>query len=141
MAAERRPPTISELPRDECERLLATHAVGRLALVVDDQPHILPVNYAVAGHGEVVFRTAAGSLLTEASLRRVSFEVDAIDAEAHEGWSVVVVGYCRDIADAIDADSVAMRALPLETWAPGTRDQWFKVVPIDVTGRRIAPGT
>jgi nitroimidazol reductase NimA-like FMN-containing flavoprotein (pyridoxamine 5'-phosphate oxidase superfamily) len=139
MAADRRPVTISEIPRDECEQLLASHAVGRLALVVDGQPHILPVNYAVAGHGEVVFRTAAGSALTEASLRSVAFEVDAIDADAHEGWSVVVVGYCRDIADAIDAASVAMRGLPLETWAPGERDQWFKIVPTDVTGRRIAP--
>jgi len=130
---------ISEVPRDECVRLLATHAVGRLALVVDGQPHVLPVNYAVAGHGEVVFRTAAGSLLTEASLRRVAFEVDAIDAQAHTGWSVVVLGYCRDIADAIDAESAAMRALPLETWAPGTRDQWFKIVPTEITGRRITP--
>jgi len=139
MPDEQRSVTISDLSRDECERLLASHNVGRLALVVDGQPHLLPVNYAVAGRGEIVFRTAAGSLLNEASLQRVAFEVDRIDGQAHEGWSVVVEGYCRDIADAIDAESVAMRGLPLVTWAPGDRQQWFKIAPSGVTGRRIAP--
>jgi nitroimidazol reductase NimA-like FMN-containing flavoprotein (pyridoxamine 5'-phosphate oxidase superfamily) len=109
-----------------------------LGVVVDGQPHIVPVNYATPGRGEVVFRTAPGSVLNEASLRKVAFEVDDIDAEAHEGWSVLVVGYCRDIGDAIDADSVALRQLPLVTWAPGERHQWYKIVPAVVTGRRIS---
>jgi nitroimidazol reductase NimA-like FMN-containing flavoprotein (pyridoxamine 5'-phosphate oxidase superfamily) len=140
MPDERRSVTISELQREECERLLGGHALGRLGLVVDGQPFILPVNYAHAGQGEIVFRTASGTLLTEASLRRVAFEVDAIDAEAHVGWSVLVIGYCRDISDAIDADSVALRTLQLVAWAPGDRDEWFKIVPAHVTGRRINPG-
>jgi len=129
---------IRELPREECERLIASHRVGRLGVVVDGQPHILPVNYATPGRGEVVFRTAAGTVLNEASLRQVAFEVDDIDAETHEGWSVLVVGYGRDIGDAIDADSVALRQLPLVTWLPGERHQWFKIVPAAVTGRRIS---
>ena len=104
-----------ELSREECEQLLASHRVGRLGLVVDDQPHILPVNYATPGGAEVVFRTAAGTVLNEASLRRVAFEVDEIDA-----------------------DSVALRKLPLVTWLPGERHQWFKIVPAAVTGRRIS---
>jgi nitroimidazol reductase NimA-like FMN-containing flavoprotein (pyridoxamine 5'-phosphate oxidase superfamily) len=140
MPDARRTVTISDLPRDECERLLTGHGLGRLGLVVNDQPHILPVNYTVSAHGEIVFRTASGTLLNEASLRRVAFEVDAIDAEAHVGWSVLVIGYCRDISDAIDADSVALRTLPLVAWAPGDRDEWFKIVPAQVTGRRITPG-
>jgi nitroimidazol reductase NimA-like FMN-containing flavoprotein (pyridoxamine 5'-phosphate oxidase superfamily) len=137
MPDERRSVTISDLQREECERLLGGHALGRLGLVVDGQPFILPVNYAHAGQGEIVFRTASGTLLTEASLRRVAFEVDAIDAEAHDGWSVLVTGFCRDITDAIDADSVALRAMPLVTWAAGDRDVWFKIVPAQVSGRRI----
>lgn len=140
MPDERRSVTISDLTRQECEQLLGSEGVGRLGLVADGQPHILPVNYAHAGGGEIVFRTGSGTLLTEASLRRVAFEVDAIDSEAHDGWSVLVLGYGRDIADAIDADSVELRALPLVTWVPGDRDQWFKVVPAAVTGRRLTPG-
>ncbi len=140
MATEPPPVTINELTRDDCERLLATQQVGRLGVVVDGQPYVLPVNYATPGRGEVVFRTAPGTLLNEASLRRVAFEVDSIDAGAHAGWSVLVVGYGRDIADAIDAESVALRGLPLVTWAPGDRQEWYKIVPAEVTGRRIAPG-
>lgn len=139
MADDQRSVTISELSREECERLLSSHRVGRLGVVVDGQPHILPVNYATPGRGEVVFRTAPGTVLNEVSLRRVAFEIDDIDAQAHEGWSVLVVGYGRDIADAIDADSVALRQLPLVTWAPGERQQWYKIVPDEVSGRRLAP--
>ena len=129
---------IRELSREECEQLLAGHGVGRMAVVADGQPYILPVNYATPGGGEVVFRTAAGSLLNEASLRQVAFEVDDIDPRAHEGWSVLVLGWGRDIGDAIDADSVALRQLPLATWAPGERHQWYKIVPTAVTGRRLS---
>src|SRR6202140_5020346 len=101
MPDERRSVTISDLPREECERLLSGQALGRLGLVVDGQPFVLPVNFAHAGDGEIVFRTASGTLLNEASLRRVAFEVDAIDAGAHEGWSVLVIGFCPDITAAI----------------------------------------
>jgi uncharacterized protein len=138
MADDAPPIAIHELPREECERLLASQRVGRVGLVVDGQPHILPVNFATPGGGEVVFRTAAGTILNEASLRQVAFEVDEIDAQAHEGWSVLVLGYGRDIGDAIDADSVALRQLPLVNWAPGERHHWFKIVPAAVTGRRIS---
>src|ERR1700730_16958541 len=140
MPDEQRSVTITELPRDECERLLATQQVGRLGGVVDGQPHMLPVNYATPGGGAVVFRTALGTLLNEASLRRVAFEVDEIDPQAHQGWSVLVLGYGRDIADAIDADSTALRQLPLDSWAPGQRSQWFKILPSAPTGRRLSPG-
>ena len=126
-----------ELGRDECERLLASRQVGRLAVVVDGAPHVVPVNYATPGGGVIVFRTALATVLTEASLREVAFEVDDVDPTARSGWSVEVRGFGRDIADAVDAESVRLRQLPLATWAPGDRQQWFKIVPNAVTGRRI----
>jgi len=132
--------TITELDRVECECLLASHQVGRLAVVEDGKPHIVPLNYATPGGGVIVFRTDPGTILTKASLRDVAFEVDEIDAQARLGWSVVVHGFGRDIADAIDQESVRLRALPLATWAPGDRQQWFKVIPAEVTGRRLSPG-
>jgi nitroimidazol reductase NimA-like FMN-containing flavoprotein (pyridoxamine 5'-phosphate oxidase superfamily) len=128
-----------ELDRTECERLLASQEVGRLAVVADGAPHVIPVNYATPGGGVVVFRTVAGSILTEASLRRVAFEVDEVDRATRSGWSVEVRGVGRDIADAVDAESVRLRQLPLVTWAPGERQQWFKIVPDAVTGRRLTP--
>jgi uncharacterized protein len=131
---------ITELDRAECERLLASQQVGRLAIVVDGNPHVVPVNYATPGGGVVVFRTDPGTVLTEAALRTVAFEIDELDAQARLGWSVVVNGVGRDIADAIDAESVRLRELPLDTWAPGERQQWFKIVPSGLTGRRLSRG-
>ena len=131
--------TITELDRAECERLLASHQVGRLAVLNDGKLHIVPVNYATPGGGVIVFRTDPGTILTEASLRDVAFEVDEIDAEARLGWSVAVHGFGWDIADAIDPESVRLRTLPLATWAPGDRQQWFKIIPAKVTGRRLSP--
>jgi len=128
-----------ELGRTECERLLALQEVGRLAVVVEGSPHVVPLNYATPGGGVVLFRTAAGTVLTEASLREVAFEVDVVDPATRSGWSVEVRGYGRDISDAIDAESVELRQLPLVTWAPGERQRWFKVIPRAVTGRRLVP--
>ena len=132
-------PALVELDRAECERLLASQEVGRLAVVVDGSPHVVPVNYATPGGGVVVFRSAPGTVLTEASLREVAFEVDEIDRSTHSGWSVEVRGVGRDIADALDAESVRLRQLPIITWAPGERQQWFKIIPDAVTGRRLTP--
>jgi nitroimidazol reductase NimA-like FMN-containing flavoprotein (pyridoxamine 5'-phosphate oxidase superfamily) len=139
--AETRPGVaIVELDRRECEELLATGEVGRLAVVVDGRPHIIPVNYATPGGGVIVFRTAPGTVLTEASLQDVAFEVDRLDAATRSGWSVEVRGFGRDIGDAVDEESVRLRQLPLVPWAPGDRVEWFEVRPAAVTGRRITPG-
>ncbi len=128
-----------QLDRAECEQLLARHGVGRLAVIADGKPHVVPVNYVTPGGGIVVFRTDPGTVLTEASLRDVAFEIDEIDGATSTGWSVEVRGFARDIADAVDAESVRLRELPLRTWAPGERQQWFKITPADVSGRRITP--
>ncbi|HVM65213.1 MAG TPA: pyridoxamine 5'-phosphate oxidase family protein [Acidimicrobiales bacterium] len=128
-----------ELDRAECERLLASRQVGRLAVVIDGAPQIVPVNYATPGGAVIVFRTAAGTVITEASLRAVAFEVDEVDVATHSGWSVEVRGFGRDIGDALDSESVRLRQLPVVAWVPGDRQQWFKIVPDVVTGRRLTP--
>ena len=125
------------LDRNECLRLLQRGLVGRLAVVIDGQPHVLPLNYAVNEKGVVVFRTAELTAATEASLAKVAFEVDDIDLERHQGWSVVVHGYGREIGDAIDPDSLRLRQLAVRPWAPGERNRWFKITPAEITGRRL----
>ena len=88
---------------------------------------IFPVNYAMDGDA-VAVRTDAGSGIDGSILRRVAFEVDHIDPEAHEGWSVVVRGVARDITDALDPPSAHTRALPLSPWAPGFKTTWIKIL-------------
>jgi uncharacterized protein len=128
--------SLENLGRAECPNLLATAQVGRVALLVEGRPEILPVNYALDGES-VLFRTAEGSVLTKASLTEVAFEVDHVDGSSRTGWSVLVKGQADDIGDAIDQTSERLRRLALITWAPGQRDRWFVVRPRQISGRRL----
>jgi nitroimidazol reductase NimA-like FMN-containing flavoprotein (pyridoxamine 5'-phosphate oxidase superfamily) len=130
-------PSLVSLDRDECLALLRQRRVGRLAVVIKGQPHILPLNYAMDEEGVIVFRTAELTAATEVSLAKVAFEVDDIDVEHHRGWSVAVHGFGRDITGAIDHESERLRQLPVRPWAPGRRDQWFKITSSEITGRRL----
>ena len=128
--------SLEVLTREECFELLGTTAVGRLGLLVGGKPEILPVNYIVEGPA-VVFRTSADSVLNQAALQVVAFEVDRIDEAAHTGWSVLVQGVAQDVSSAVDVTSERMRRLALITWAPGARHRWFRIRVDTVTGRRL----
>jgi nitroimidazol reductase NimA-like FMN-containing flavoprotein (pyridoxamine 5'-phosphate oxidase superfamily) len=128
--------SIEPLTRADCWELLATAQIGRLGLLVDQRPEVLPMNFALDGE-TILFRTAEGTVLNEASLCVVAFEADHMDPETHTGWSVMVQGVARDIGDAIDPTSERLRRLALVTWAPGVRQRWFRIDPEKVTGRRI----
>jgi nitroimidazol reductase NimA-like FMN-containing flavoprotein (pyridoxamine 5'-phosphate oxidase superfamily) len=128
--------TVEDLPEPECWNLLAGAQVGRVGLIVDGKVEILPVNYALDGRS-ILFRTAEGTVLNQASMAEVAFEVDRIDETTQEGSSVLVHGLARDLGDAIGADAERIRRLSLVTWAPGARPRWIQIEPDRVTGRRI----
>ena len=130
-------PSLASLSRDECLTLLRQRGVGRLAVVIDGQPHILPLNYAADEDGVIVFRTADLTAATEVALANVAFEIDEIDPARREGWSVAVHGFGREITGAIDRDSERLLRMPVHPWAPGQRDRWFKITPNEITGRRL----
>lgn len=122
------------LPPAECWRLLAATRVGRVGLVVDGEPVILPVNHVVHQR-TVVFRTAGGTkLATMTSWPTVAFEVDGTDGEGL-GWSVLVSGRAERVTDAATVRDV--EALGLRPWAPGPKLHWVRIVPRRVSGRRI----
>ena len=128
--------SLEPLTKADCWGLLATAQIGRLGLLVDRRPEVLPINYALDGES-VLFRTAEGTVLNQASLSVVAFEVDRVDETKHAGWSVLVQGVARDISDAIDPTSERLRRLSLITWAPGIRPRWYRIHPDKVTGRRL----
>jgi nitroimidazol reductase NimA-like FMN-containing flavoprotein (pyridoxamine 5'-phosphate oxidase superfamily) len=130
-------PSLESLSRDECLALLRQGSLGRLAVVIDGQPHILPLNYAVDDDGVIVFRTADLTAATKTGLAKVAFEIDEIDVARRQGWSVAVHGFGRQIDDAIDRDSQRLLQMPVHPWAPGQRDRWFKITPKEITGRRL----
>lgn len=128
----------AQLSESECRQLLATSRVGRVALLLDGQPEIIPVNYAASGN-VVVFRTDPDTVLNEVDLAQVAFETDRIDETTRSGWSVLVRGYGRDITEAIDPESRELRALPVDSWAAGERSRWYKIEPTGISGRRLSP--
>jgi uncharacterized protein len=126
-------PRLEALPRDECLRLLANCSVGRLAVVVADQPTIFPVNYAFH-NGAIVFRSDPGTKLHGALGHRVAFEIDNIDNVAETGWSVVVLGS----ADPIDPrrEPIELAKLAVGPWT-GPKERWVRIRMGTVSGRRI----
>jgi nitroimidazol reductase NimA-like FMN-containing flavoprotein (pyridoxamine 5'-phosphate oxidase superfamily) len=124
------------IPHGQCLSLLRTESVGRIAVVSEDgQPIIFPVNYALEGD-TIVVRTDEGTKLDSAALSRVAFEVDKIE-DPTKAWSVLVRGTAFEITHGVDEASERLRSLPLDTWAPGPKLHWIKIVPKMITGRRL----
>jgi nitroimidazol reductase NimA-like FMN-containing flavoprotein (pyridoxamine 5'-phosphate oxidase superfamily) len=140
-AGEARPAAsgqLCELTRSECFELLASEHLGRLAVVDDRGPVVFPVNYVLDRH-TVVIRTEEGTKLAAASRgSRACFEVDGTDAATHTGWSVIVRGEVTEVTEA--AELARLRDLPLQTWAPGARTRYVRILPATLTGRRITAG-
>src|SRR5689334_22383998 len=87
------------LDRAECMALLGFAALGRISISSGALPTILPVNYRLVDD-QILFRTARGTKLDAATENAVvAFEVDDIDPVNHAGWSVVVTGVAREVAD------------------------------------------
>ncbi|GAA4559306.1 pyridoxamine 5'-phosphate oxidase family protein [Planotetraspora kaengkrachanensis] len=131
-----------KIDKDECLRLIAPGGVGRVAFGVYAGPVIFPVNYALV-EGVVLIRTAFGGPMDE-DLRSgvegcelmIAFEVDRFDYTKQEGWSVLIRGGAHHVVS--ESERAAAVSTGLESWAGGERDLYIKVVPVEITGRRIS---
>ena len=127
---------LRELSEAECWKLLGSHDLGRIALLIDDWPQVFPVNYS-AGEGAVLFRSAPGAKATHGPGSRACFEIDGWDDMAGIGWSVMVQGTISDITDATDEQAVGLRQLSVHPAAPGVRNRLLALLASRVTGRRF----
>ena len=133
MVDEMRAPQQGELDRAGCLTLLLSQRVGRVGLP-GPEAAIVPVNYVFVG-GAVVFRTDVGSRAGAHEGDVVAFEVDGIDPVGRAGWSVTVRGRLTDAGDVVASDTAI--AEMLDTWAPGPKIRWFRIVVDEITGRWV----
>jgi nitroimidazol reductase NimA-like FMN-containing flavoprotein (pyridoxamine 5'-phosphate oxidase superfamily) len=127
---------LEEIPQDECLEILGRQSLGRVAIVVDGQPLIFPVNYAMGGR-VITFRTGSGTKLSHAPGSKVCFEIDGYDSLAGAGWSVMVQGVAVDATDSFDDVSWAARAAAPWALAPGAKPFRVAIDPSEITGRRF----
>ena len=116
-------------------RLLATVPIGRVGFIADGEVAVLPVRFLVDGQ-DVVFRTHIGSKLAKIEVGHYAcFEVDAYDAAARTGWSVVARGLVEQESEAA---CERLDAPGLESWGETAQDRlWLRIRPTSITGRRI----
>lgn len=129
-------PQLEEIPEAECLEILDQHSLGRIAVVIDGQPQIFPVNYAMSER-IIAFRTGSGTKLSRAPDSNVSFEIDQYDSSIGIGWSVMVQGVAVDATDSFDDVSWAARATAPWPLAPGKKPFWIAIEPSKITGRRF----
>ncbi len=125
---------VEELSEESCWELLEPASFGRLAVSIDGQPQIFPVDF-YASNPDILFRSAEGTKLRGlVANSRIAFEVDQTDGE--ETWSVVVTGIARVVTDAAEI-AVADRA-PLPSWIPTAPYLYVRISPTTIRGRRFA---
>jgi uncharacterized protein len=129
------PGHLREIGTAECLELLATHEVGRVAYSDDHGPVVLPVNYAL-DHDTILIQTSPHSALAQ-RLRDApaSFQIDDYDDYSQSGWSVLVRGH----ASYVDADDLPDDRARPHAWAEGQRTLHLRIVPTEISGRRLLP--
>jgi nitroimidazol reductase NimA-like FMN-containing flavoprotein (pyridoxamine 5'-phosphate oxidase superfamily) len=133
-------PGLQTLTSEECYALLGASEVGRLGVYAGHYPLVVPVNYGV-DHGVIVVRTSEGTKLAAADHANVTFEVDELDPRTRTGWSVLVRGLAEEVTDHHRAELVERtRSSAVQPWAPGELGHWLRIIPQDISGRRILPG-
>lgn len=126
---------LETIPEEECWELLASNAIGRIAVSVGQHPDIFPVNYGMDGR-DVVILTLPGIKLAAAVLgQSVTFEIDHFDTKSRTGWSVVVHGVGREI----EGPEAELRAadLGIRPWTDTKRYRYLRIVADRVAGRRV----
>ncbi len=130
---------LETLTTEECLDCLRAYRVGRVAVIVNGYPVVLPVNYRLveySGGTWLALRTRPGGVIDSAPLP-AALEIDGVDATNERGWSVVVRGSLQHV----DPDAADFRdEFDPEPWLTEDRDAWLVIEPFDIAGRRLQRG-
>ncbi len=143
---------VEELNFDECCEVLERTKVGRLACSMDNQPYILPFNFAFAGGKYLyAFSTVGQKIRWMRENPKVCVEVENVNNQ--DDWTTVIVfGRYEELPDAPEFESERIHAHELLSrrpmwWQPayvaGThREQsdekpvYFRILIEKLTGHR-----
>jgi len=126
---------ISKLTPAECHRLIAPGGVGRIAFGTLSGPVVVPVNFAMLAD-TIVIRTAEGTVIDGHADEQVALEADHIDEALCQGWSVLVRGQAHRVTQPAELRRLQEDAA-VWPWAGGEREVYLRIIPAQITGRRI----
>lgn len=92
--------SVKEMTCEEIDQFLTCTRIGRLGMVLEDGPYVVPVGFAYA-NGKVFFHTCCKGSKME-SLRKntnICFEVDEALSDATMSKSVIIFGTAEIIED------------------------------------------
>ncbi len=128
---------LRELGPDECMELLRSQAVGRIGFDTPHGPQVLPVNLVVHGDAVYVRTSPYGQLGRFSRGTKVALEVDSVDLEHFEGWSVMVTGPATMVEDPEELQALRHGDDDPAPWAMGVRNLYIRLRINEVTGRRM----
>jgi uncharacterized protein len=127
-----------ELSTSECLEHLNRGTMGRLAFPTPNGLRIVPLNYATNGD-VIAFRTVADSELgTYGEGAEAVFEIDEVDHDAEQGWSVVAFGRLERPSEADEVWDIRGWRNPTP-WSGDHRSFHMKLRWDRLTGRRVTP--
>ncbi|MCF8590321.1 pyridoxamine 5'-phosphate oxidase family protein [Gordonia sp. HY285] len=128
--------SVTEMSEAQAWELLSGTVFGRLAVSVDNQPEIFPLNVHVDDR-TILLRTAEGTKLSSLAVNeRVCFETDAFTSRV--GWSVIAKGSAH-ILTGTDEIAEADQA-PLRPWIPTLKTIYVRITVDEISGRRFTIG-
>ena len=128
---------IEQMSTQECWEVLDRERFGRLAVAVQGEPDIFPINFLV-DDGVLLMRTAAGTKLTELVIN-AAVAVEADGREGDRAWSVIVKGLAR-MVDSF-SETYVDDEKHLETWLPSDKPIYVEITVRDISGRRFYRGS
>ena len=130
---------LTQLSRDECLRLMASVAVGRIIYTRQALPAVELLNFAI-DRGDIIVRTdRSGKLAAAACGTVVAFETDHLDPASQAGWSVTAIGQSHEVTDA--GEISRLEQIGLRSWAPGEREHFIRISPVILNGRQLSAAT
>ena len=138
---ENEEPVLERLDEAECLQLIAPGGIGRIAFTGRYGLTVLPGNYKLHD-GSIVFRTAQNSPTGEDlstgiahAEYQVAFEIDQINPETRDGWSVLIHGPAHHMLS--DDERATVAASGVAPWPRGIHEHAIRITPTTITGRRL----